>query len=49
MFDKSEIISVIGQTLYTEDGTKVGKIGQVYLDEVHDQPSGSPSTPACSA
>ena len=38
MFDKSEISSVIGQTLYTEDGTKVGKIGQVYVDEVHDQP-----------
>ncbi len=38
MFDKSEISSVIGQTLYTDDGTKVGKIGQVYLDEVHDQP-----------
>jgi uncharacterized protein (TIGR02271 family) len=38
MFDKSEISSVIGQTLYTDDGTKIGKIGQVYVDEVHDQP-----------
>ncbi|GAA3602598.1 PRC and DUF2382 domain-containing protein [Kineosporia mesophila] len=38
MFDKSQIASVIGQSLYAEDGTKIGKIGQVYVDEVHDQP-----------
>jgi len=38
MFDKSQISMVIGQTLSTEDGTKIGKIGQVYVDEVHDQP-----------
>jgi len=38
MFDKTQAQSVIGQELLTNDGTKIGKIGQVYLDDVHDQP-----------
>ena len=38
MFDKSQAGSFIGQTLFDSDGSKIGKIGQVYLDEVHDQP-----------
>lgn len=38
MFDKSQAGSVIGQELRTSDGSKIGKIGQVYLDDYHDQP-----------
>ena len=38
MFDKSQAGSIIGQELRTSDGDKIGKIGQVYLDDYHDQP-----------
>ena len=38
MFDKSQAGSIIGQQLRTSDGGKIGKIGQVYLDDYHDQP-----------
>ena len=38
MFEKSQAKSLIGQTLFDHTGTKIGKIGQVYLDEYHDQP-----------
>ncbi len=38
MFDKSQAASVIGQELQASDGSKIGKIGQVYLDDYHDQP-----------
>ncbi len=38
MFDKSQAGSVIGQELRSSDGSKIGKIGQVYLDDYHDQP-----------
>jgi uncharacterized protein (TIGR02271 family) len=38
VFDKSQAESFIGQELRTSEGTKIGKIGQVYLDDYHDQP-----------
>ena len=39
----------IGQTLYSSDDEKIGKIGQVFLDDDTNRPEFLPSTPGCSA
>ena len=38
MFDKTQARELIGRELRTTDGTTIGKIGQVYLDDYHDAP-----------
>ena len=38
MFDTSQATQFIGQELRTNDGNKIGKIGQVYLDLQQDVP-----------
>ena len=38
MIDTSQAESIIGQELRTSDGTKIGKIGQLYVDDYHGQP-----------
>ena len=38
MFDNSEAAKAIGAELRTNDGDKVGTIGQIYVDDYHDQP-----------
>ena len=38
MIDATDARQLAGQTLTTDDGKKVGKIGQVYLDDYDNQP-----------
>ena len=38
MITTEQVNNVIGQTLYGSDGEKVGKVGQVYLDDQTGQP-----------
>jgi uncharacterized protein (TIGR02271 family) len=38
MIDKNQARELIGRELRTTDGTKIGKVGQVYLDDYHDAP-----------
>jgi uncharacterized protein (TIGR02271 family) len=38
MFDKTQARELIGRELRTTDGTKIGKIGQIYVDDYHDAP-----------
>jgi uncharacterized protein (TIGR02271 family) len=38
VIDQSQAQQLIGQNLSTTDGTKIGKIGQLYLDDYHGQP-----------
>jgi uncharacterized protein (TIGR02271 family) len=38
VIDKSQARELIGRELRTTDGTKIGKIGHVYLDDYHDAP-----------
>ncbi|HET7397877.1 MAG TPA: PRC and DUF2382 domain-containing protein [Intrasporangium sp.] len=36
--DRNQLTEVIGGTVYGSDGDKIGQVGQVYLDDVTDQP-----------
>ena len=38
MIDKTQAAQLIGRELRTSGGDKVGKIGQIYVDEFHDAP-----------
>jgi uncharacterized protein (TIGR02271 family) len=38
MIDNNQIEQVIGQSVYGTDGDKLGKVGQVYLDDETDKP-----------
>jgi uncharacterized protein (TIGR02271 family) len=38
MISTEQVNDVIGQTLYSSDGEKIGKVGQVYLDDQTGQP-----------
>ena len=49
MTNPNYIQQMIGRTAVDSDGTKIGKIGQVYLDDQTGQPVWPPSRPACSA
>jgi len=48
MRDSNQIEQVIGQSVYGRDGDKLGKVGQVYLDDETGKPEWPPSRPACS-
>jgi uncharacterized protein (TIGR02271 family) len=39
MLDRNSLDTVMGSDLYGSDGSKIGKIGQVYLDDTTDQPA----------
>jgi uncharacterized protein (TIGR02271 family) len=39
MIDAQQISSVVGSTAYDSDGDKIGKVGQVYLDDETNQPA----------
>jgi stress response protein YsnF len=39
MIDAQEIGSVVGSTAYDSDGDKIGKVGQVYLDDETNEPA----------
>jgi stress response protein YsnF len=39
MISSQEIGSVVGSTAYDSDGDKIGKVGQVYLDDETNQPA----------
>ena len=39
MIDAQQISSVVGSTAYGSDGDKIGKVGQVYLDDETNQPA----------
>ena len=38
MISSEQVSAVIGQTMYGSDGEKIGKVGQVYLDDQTGQP-----------
>jgi uncharacterized protein (TIGR02271 family) len=38
MFETADVQSLIGQTVYSESGEKIGQVGQVYLDDQTDRP-----------
>ena len=38
MIDQSQAQQLIGQQLHTTEGDKIGKIGQIYIDDYHGQP-----------
>jgi ABC-type uncharacterized transport system YnjBCD substrate-binding protein len=39
MISSQEIDQVMGSTAYDSDGDKIGKVGQVYLDDETNQPA----------
>jgi len=39
MFDRSQLDHIVGKDAYGSDGNKIGKVGQVYLDDATDQPA----------
>src|SRR4051812_19363363 len=38
MLNEEQIQHVLGSTMYSADGDKIGKVGQVYLDDESQQP-----------
>src|SRR5687767_15981863 len=39
MITQDQLRDVVGATAYDREGDKIGKVGQLYYDEVTDQPS----------
>ena len=39
MFDSNQIQSVMGSDVYGSDGEKIGRAGQVYLDDQTNEPA----------
>jgi len=39
MFDRSQLDQIVGKDAYGSDGSKIGKVGQVYLDDATEQPA----------
>ncbi len=39
MLNRDEMMQAVGSTAYGSDGEKIGKVGQVYLDDQTDQPA----------